>query len=48
MLQYHAIAAHFSAEALPELSAHFQKQAEEVEEYLAREKGHGATLSGEE
>jgi bacterioferritin B len=33
MLQYYAIAAHFSAEALPELSAHFQKQAEE-------EKGH--------
>ena len=33
MLQYYAIAAHFGAEALPELSAHFYKQAEE-------EKGH--------
>jgi ferritin len=33
MLQYYAIAAHFSAEALLELSAHFHKQAEE-------EKGH--------
>ena len=29
MLQYYAIAAHFGAEALPELSAHFYKQAEE-------------------
>ena len=26
MLQYYAIAAHFGAEALPELSAHFYKQ----------------------
>ena len=33
MLQYYAIAAHFGAEALPELSTHFYKQAEE-------EKGH--------
>src|SRR3982750_1445609 len=32
-LQYYAIAAHFGAEALPRLSAHFFKQAEE-------EKGH--------
>jgi bacterioferritin B len=32
-LQYFAIAAHFAAEALPQLSAHFLKQAEE-------EKGH--------
>src|SRR5437868_5412120 len=32
-LQYFAIAAHFAAEALPQLSAHFFKQAEE-------EKGH--------
>jgi ferritin len=32
-LQYYAIAAHFAAEALPQLSAHFFKQAEE-------EKGH--------
>ena len=29
MLQYYAIAAHFSAEALPELSSHFHEQAEE-------------------
>jgi len=33
MLQYYAIGAYFGAEALPELSAHFQMQAEE-------EKGH--------
>src|SRR2546423_7218479 len=32
-LQYYAIAAHFAAEALPQLSQHFFKQAEE-------EKGH--------
>ena len=32
-LQYYAIAAHFAAEALPQLSSHFFKQAEE-------EKGH--------
>jgi len=32
-LQYYAVAAHFAAEALPQLSAHFFKQAEE-------EKGH--------
>src|ERR671929_79182 len=32
-LQYYAIASHFAAEALPQLSAHFFKQAEE-------EKGH--------
>ena len=32
-MQYYAIAAHFAAEALPQLSAHFFKQAEE-------EKGH--------
>jgi bacterioferritin B len=32
-LQYYAIAAHFAAEALPQLSAHFFRQAEE-------EKGH--------
>ena len=29
MLQYYAIAAHFGAEGLPELSAHFYRQAEE-------------------
>ena len=29
MLQYYAIAAHFGAEGLPELSAYFYKQAEE-------------------
>src|SRR3954453_6731380 len=32
-MQYYAIAAHFASEALPQLSAHFFKQAEE-------EKGH--------
>ena len=32
-LQYYAIAAHFAAEALPQLSQHFFRQAEE-------EKGH--------
>jgi bacterioferritin B len=36
MLQYYAIAAHFGAEALPELSAHFQKQAEEEKEHALR------------
>src|SRR4030088_2872825 len=33
MLQYYAIAAHFGAEALPELSAHFYKQAEEQKQH---------------
>jgi bacterioferritin B len=36
MLQYYAIAAHFGAEALPELSAHFHKQAEEEKEHALR------------
>jgi len=36
MLQYYAIAAHFAAEALPELSAHFYKQAEEEKEHALR------------
>src|SRR5271165_6307511 len=36
MLQYDAIAAHFGAEGLPELSAHFYKQAEEEKEHALR------------
>jgi bacterioferritin B len=36
MLQYYTIAAHFGAEALPELSAHFYKQAEEEKEHALR------------
>jgi len=36
MLQYYAIAAHFGAEALPELSAHFYKQAEEEKAHALR------------
>ena len=36
MLQYYAIAAHFGAEGLPELSAHFYKQAEEEKEHALR------------
>ena len=36
MLQYYAIAAHFGAEALPELSAHFHKQAEEEKQHALR------------
>src|ERR1700730_15023357 len=36
MLQYYAIAAHFGAEALTELSAHFKKQAEEEKEHALR------------
>src|SRR5260370_37474268 len=36
MLQYYAIAAHFGAEALPELSANFYKQAEEEKEHALR------------
>ena len=36
MLQYFAIAAHFGAEALPELSTHFKKQAEEEKEHALR------------
>ena len=36
MLQYHAIAAHFDAEALPELAAHFRKQAEEEKRHALR------------
>jgi ferritin len=36
MLQYFAIAAHFGAEALPELSAHFQHQAEEEKQHALR------------
>jgi bacterioferritin B len=36
MLQYYAIAAHFGAEALPELSAHFYGQAEEEKQHALR------------
>jgi ferritin len=36
MLQYYAIAAHFSAEALPELAAHFRSQAEEKKQHALR------------
>jgi ferritin len=36
MLQYYAIAAHFGAEALTELSGHFKKQAEEEKEHALR------------
>ena len=36
MLQYYAIAAHFAAEALPELSAHFYEQAEEEKQHALR------------
>ena len=36
MLQYYAIAAHFAAEGLPELSGHFYKQAEEEKEHALR------------
>jgi bacterioferritin B len=36
MLQYYAIAAHFGTEALPELSGHFKKQAEEEKEHALR------------
>ena len=36
MLQYYAIAAHFGAEALPQLSAHFYKQAEEEKAHALR------------
>ena len=36
MLQYYAIAAHFDAEALPELAGHFRKQAEEEKEHALR------------
>src|SRR5262249_54987287 len=36
MLQYYAIGAHFGAEALPELSAHFYKQAEEEKAHALR------------
>ena len=35
-LQYYAIAAHFAAEALPQLSQHFFKQAEEEKEHALR------------
>jgi bacterioferritin B len=35
-LQYYAIAGHFAAEALPQLSAHFFKQAEEEKEHALR------------
>jgi ferritin len=35
-LQYYAIAAHFAAEALPQLSAHFFKQAEEEKDHALR------------
>lgn len=35
-LQYYAIAAHFAAEALPQLSTHFFKQAEEEKEHALR------------
>ena len=36
MLQYYALGAHFAAEALPELSAHFYKQAEEEKAHALR------------
>ncbi len=36
MLQYYAISAHFGAEALLELSAHFHKQAEEEKQHALR------------
>jgi bacterioferritin B len=36
MLQYYAIAAHFGAEALPELASHFRKQAEEEKQHALR------------
>ncbi|HEX8680582.1 MAG TPA: ferritin [Chthoniobacterales bacterium] len=35
-LQYYAIAAHFATEALPQLSTHFFKQAEEEKEHALR------------
>ncbi len=35
-MQYYAIAAHFAAEALPQLSGHFFKQAEEEKEHALR------------
>jgi ferritin len=35
-LQYYAIAAHFAADALPQLSAHFFKQAEEEKDHALR------------
>jgi ferritin len=35
-MQYFAIAAHFAAEALPQLSSHFFKQAEEEKEHALR------------
>lgn len=35
-LQYYAIAAHFAAEALPQLSAHFFKQGEEEKQHALR------------
>src|SRR5436189_1770527 len=35
-LQYYAIAAHFAAEALPQLSSHFFKQAEEEKQHALR------------
>src|SRR3712207_370334 len=35
-LQYYAIGAHFAAEALPQLSTHFFKQAEEEKEHALR------------
>src|ERR1051326_5304752 len=35
-LQYYAIAAHFAAEALPQLSGHFFKQAEEEKQHALR------------
>jgi ferritin len=35
MLQYYAMAAHFGAEVLPELSAHFHNQAEEEKKHAA-------------
>ena len=35
-MQYYAIGAHFAAEALPQLSAHFSQQAEEEKEHALR------------
>src|SRR5258708_11367529 len=48
MLQYYAIAAHFGAEALTELSAHFQKQAEEEKAHALQRAGEGNLLRVEE
>src|SRR5258708_36115271 len=48
MLQYYAIAAHFGAEALTELSAHFYKQAEEEKAHALQRAGEGNLLRVDE